>query len=126
MTLYESNFIRLGWVVPDLHRLPATAVAVVPGEPPLEITVRERSRWTTTLELSCLFGGSSGVERAPRLTVRAYHDARLAEACGVAAAASEAGGPARRGPDHWRSNMLLNKWLEYCAGRGYQFAPAAS
>ncbi|MBM5812177.1 MAG: DUF1249 domain-containing protein [Gammaproteobacteria bacterium] len=128
MTLYESNFIRLGWVVPDLRRLPAMTVAVAAGEPPLEIVVHERSRWTTTLELSCLFDTGGQTERAPRLTVRAYHDARLAEACGVAAAtpAREADVPARRAPDHWRSNMLLNKWLEYCAGRGYQLAPAAS
>ncbi len=120
MTLYESNYIRLGWVIPDLPRLPATAVATVPGEPPLEASVRERSRYTTTLELSCLFRDAGGLARDPRLAIRVYHDARLVEACAAA------GGDAGTRPDdsRWSSNMLLNKWLEYCADRGYRFALA--
>jgi uncharacterized protein YqiB (DUF1249 family) len=128
MTLYESNYIRLGWLVPDLRRLAGTLTSRVPGEPALELTVVEQCRYTTTLAMSYLLGDG----RVPELAVRVYHDARLAEARGTAAdpshprlqrlAAGLAGGQGAR----WSSNMLLNKWLEYCAGNGHRFpAPAA-
>lgn len=128
MTLYESNFIRLGWLLPDLERLRATAVATAGVEPPLEVTVLERCRYTTTLRLSCLFDDGAGVVRDPWLVVRVYHDARLAEVRGVAReqARSPRRLPAAAACSRWAGNMLLNKWLEYCADRGYRFAPAGA
>jgi uncharacterized protein YqiB (DUF1249 family) len=64
----------------------------------------------------------------PDLTVRIYHDARLAEAIAARVAhrhevlqdldpahAAELG---RR----WRINMLLNKWLDYLLDVGHGFA----
>ncbi len=47
MTLYESNFIRLGWLVPDLKRLRGSVISRVRGEPALELSVVEQSRYTT-------------------------------------------------------------------------------
>ncbi len=126
MTLYESNYIRLGWLVPDLRRLAGTLTSRVPGEPVLELTVVEQCRYTTTLGMSYLLGDG----RMPELAIRVYHDARLAEAHSAAAdpsqprraAAGSAGDHGRR----WSCNMLLNKWLEYCAGNGHRFpVPAA-
>ena len=35
MTLYESNFIRLGWLAPDLRRLSGSLTSEVAGEPVL-------------------------------------------------------------------------------------------
>ena len=128
MTLYESNFIRLGWLVPDLQRLRGSLTSEVAGSPALEISVREQSRYTTTLGMTYLFADGSAPARDPELEIRVYHDARLAEACGTTA------NPAHPGlrrlaasvpHDHrrrWSCNMLLNKWLEYCAGNGHRFA----
>ncbi len=128
MTLYESNFIRLGWLVPDLKRLRGTLTSRVRGEPALELSVIEQCRYTTTLGMTYLLGA----ERLPELEIRVYHDARLAEACGSAADPSHlrlrrlAADVAREHGRRWSSNMLLNKWLEYCAGNGHCFAlPAA-
>jgi hypothetical protein len=28
--------------------------------------------------------------------------------------------------ERWLRNMLLNKWLDYCAERGHRFAPAVA
>jgi uncharacterized protein YqiB (DUF1249 family) len=126
MTLYESNFIRLGWLVPDPCRLPGHAVSSVPGDCPLELAVVDRARYTTTATLTYLFDESAGTVRDPALEIRVYHDARLVEAT---ACGADHAGLARlrsqlpRSTDRrWSANMLLNKWLEYCADRGHGFA----
>jgi uncharacterized protein len=129
MTLYESNFIRFGWLVPDVRCITGSLRSVVAGEPPLEMSVVEKCRYTTTLGMSYLFEDDTGSVRDPGLEIRIYHDARLAEAramCGEPADPRlrrlSAGIP--RGSDRrWSCNMLLNKWLEYCAGTGHRFTP---
>lgn len=124
MTLYESNFIRLGWLVPDLKRLRGSVTSRVRGEPALELSVIEQSRYTTTLGMTYLLDD----ERLPELVIRVYHDARLAEACRTAADPAHprlqrlAADVAREHGRRWSCNMLLNKWLEYCAGNGHRFA----
>ena len=131
MTLYESNFIRLGWLVPDLRRMRGSLTSEVAGEPALELSVVEQCRYTTAFQLSYLFAGSGAVTREPGLEVRVYHDARLAEACGAGATSAHprlrslaATVPASRG-QRWSCNMLLNKWLEYCVECGHRFAVPA-
>jgi len=132
MTLYESNYIRLGWLVPDLRRLRGSLTSTVAGEPALEISVVEQCRYTTALQLTYLFADGAGAAREPELEVRVYHDARLAEACGTGSPPSHprlrslAAGVAPNHGRRWSCNMLLNKWLEYCVGSGHRFAvPAA-
>ena len=132
MTLYESNYIRLGWLAPDLRRLRGSLTSAVAGEPSLELSVVEQCRYTTALQMTYLFGEGERVEREPGLEIRVYHDARLAEACGTGAAPRH---PRLQRlvvgvtPNHgkrWSCNILLNKWLEYCVGSGHHFAiPAA-
>ena len=85
MTLYESNYIRLGWLVPDLRRLQGSLTSAVAGEPALELSVVEQCRYTTSLQMTYLFGDGAGATREPELEIRVYHDARLAEACGTGA-----------------------------------------
>lgn len=132
MTLYESNYIRLGWLVPGLRGIEGSLRSEVAGEPSLELSVVEQCRYTTALQLTYLFGDGAGSAREPELGIRVYHDARLAEACGSGGAPSHpglrklaAGVQPGRGA-RWSCNMLLNKWLEYCVGSGHRFAvPAA-
>ena len=131
MTLYESNFIRLGWLAPDLKRLRGSLTSRVAGSPVLELSVREQCRYTTTLGMTYLFGDDGQPARAPELEIRVYHDARLAEACGTSADPSHpslrrlAAAVPRDHGQRWSCNMLLNKWLEYCAGNGHRFAQPA-
>jgi uncharacterized protein YqiB (DUF1249 family) len=131
MTLYESNFIRLGWLAPDLRRLTGSLTSEVAGEPALELAVVEQCRYTTALQMNYLFGTDAGAAREPGLEVRVYHDARLAEACGTGAAAAHprlrdlVAGVSRSHGSRWACNMLLNKWLEYCVGSGHRFPARA-
>lgn len=105
MALYESNYLRLGWLTGNPGALPDFAVSRVEGDCELRLSVLERSRYTTTIQLTY------ASLALPELRVRIYHDARVAEVQGA-----EGGAPAR-----WARNMLLNKWLEYCADRGHRF-----
>jgi len=129
MELYETNYIRLRNLVPQLDTMPAVAVSCVPGALDLHLQILERCRFTTTLGLTYHFHEEEGEFPAPDIKVRIYHDAQVAEviACGR-----------RRGLHHaeynrlhhhysltekWRMNRFLHKWLGYCLRQGHCFAP---
>lgn len=131
MTLYESNYIRLGWIAPDLAAIEGEHVSCVPGDVCLYLRVAERTRFTTTLDLSYVLADSAGPVVTPDMQIRIYRDARLAEACSCTGWRREAlPRHLRDGVAHdsrrdlgrrWARNVLLNKWLEYCAERGHRF-----
>ncbi len=128
MSLYESNYIRLGWLISDLSAIDEAAVSVVTNDCPLHLRVEERSRYTTTLTLTYLFENDSTVLADPDLQVRIYHDARLAEVQSCARWHRHAmleslrSRLARALGDRWLRNVMLNKWLDYCVERGHRFA----
>lgn len=128
MTLYESNHIRLRALVPQLAGLRPGVPALVSRAPldcALHLSIRERSRYTTTLHLTYFFEEDGESVADPDLLVRVYHDARMAEAlaCGLQHRHPLlAGFETRRGSElarRWSCNMMLNKWLEYCAEHGH-------
>lgn len=128
MSLYESNYIRLGWLIEDLAAVSGSAVSTVEGDCPLRLTVEERSRYTTTLLLTYVFDSERTPTTDPDLQIRVYHDARLAEVQSCArwhrhsmleSIRSEL---ARTLGDRWLRNVMLNKWLDYCVERGHRFA----
>ena len=126
MTLYESNFIRLGWLAGDLRRLSGQNHSRVEDDCELQLTVLEHGRYTTTLALTYALA-RHGHGDAPDLEVRVYHDARVAEARAYGAGRARSAA-AEREPlgARWSRNMMLNKWLEYCVDRGHRFGTAAS
>lgn len=136
MSLYESNYIRLSWLVGDLSAIDDAAVSVVADDCPLHLRVEERSRYTTTLTLTYLFENDGAVIADPDLQIRIYHDARLAEVQSCARWHRHAmleslrSTLARAVGDRWLRNVMLNKWLDYCVERGHRFAgttaPAAT
>ncbi|UCC55475.1 MAG: DUF1249 domain-containing protein [Gammaproteobacteria bacterium] len=129
MELYESNYIRLRNLVPDLDALQPEVVSRVADALDLHLRIMERSKFTTTLNLTYHFSDAEGIFPAPDIRVRIYHDAQVGEvlACGR-----------RRGLRHaeynrmyhrysleekWRMNRFLQKWLGYCLRQGHSFAP---
>ncbi len=128
MTLYESNHIRLGWLVPDLVDPAPAAVSDVPGDLPLYLTRLERSRYTTTACLTYYFEDDGGRIADPDLRIRIYHDACLVEAMACThqhrhdALRRLDPGPSAELSRRWVRNVMLNKWLEYCADQGHRFA----
>lgn len=120
MGLYESNFLRFAALAGDLRQLAASRVSSVAGDCTLVLNVLGRARYTSELLLSYLLpasGVAAVFERVPDLRLKVYHDARLLEACGA-----ESSSPERELDRRWARNMMVNKWLEYCAERGHSFA----
>ena len=118
MGLYESNFIRLGWLAGNLLELSGRYLSSVRGDCDLVLTVTERSPYTSTVILTYLLPDARGARPYPDMRVRIYHDAHLVEAQSRAAH-----GCAERELDQrWARNMMLNKWLEYCVERGHRFS----
>jgi uncharacterized protein len=133
MGLYESNFIRLGWLAGDLRSLAGRYASTVPGDCDLVLTVTERSPYTSTINLTYLLPAAHGARPYPDMRVRVYHDAHLVEAqqwhcsgSGRGAAVHTLqlprGSPERELDQRWARNMMLNKWLEYCVERGHRFS----
>ena len=125
MALYESNYLRLMQLVPELDRLDGCFRSRVAGDCDLYVEILERSRYTVTLSLTYHFETDDGLLIDPDMTVRAYLDGRLAEVLSI--------GRRQRHPtlrrlvrEHreeldrrWRRNMVLNKWLDYLGDQGH-------
>lgn len=129
MSLYESNYLRLGWLAGPLAALDGRHVSRAAGDCELRLTVDERSRYTSTLNLTYRLDEGTGPAEVPDMRLRVYHDARLVEALDWA---SEHEGSvlqalrreaARELDRRWARNVMLNKWLEYCVERGHRFPP---
>jgi uncharacterized protein YqiB (DUF1249 family) len=129
MELYECNYIRLRNLVPELDAMSDHVVSRVDGVLDLHLSIVERCKFTTTLNLSYYFADQEGSFPAPDMRVRMYHDAQVGEviSCGR-----------RRGVRHavynrmynrytlsekWRMNRFLQKWLGYCLMQGHRFIP---
>ncbi|PZA00440.1 DUF1249 domain-containing protein [Gammaproteobacteria bacterium 2W06] len=117
MELYESNYIFLRRLVPQLDGRRDAQVSSVDRGPDLHLEVIERCPYTTTLMLTHRFARRDGDESLPDLQARIYHDARVAE---VLATETETAGQA---PLAWRwgANRFLYRWLRYCLGEGHGF-----
>lgn len=125
MALYESNFLRLQQLIPELERLDGYYRSRVAGDCDLHLEILERSRYTITLSLSYFFF-EDGVRIAdPDMQIRVYLDGRLAESMSFS-------GDHRhvelrrlcRAHRHeldkrWRRNIVLNKWLEFLRDQGH-------
>jgi hypothetical protein len=129
MGLYESNFIRLGWLAGRLGALTTRRYSsVVRGDCELVLTVTERSPYTSTATLTYLLAHTDGALHYPDMRLRIYHDAHLVEAQEWADAHTQPLLRALRSraerelDQRWARNMMLNKWLEYCVERGHRFS----
>ncbi|HEX2668465.1 MAG TPA: DUF1249 domain-containing protein [Gammaproteobacteria bacterium] len=127
MTLYETNHVRMKQLLGNLRRVPEHAVSSSATDLSLYLSVQERSRYTTVMQLTYWFDGTAGSVADPDLAVRVYHDARLAEAVSCAgnprhAALQGLWRPARSELEHrWTLNILLHKWLEFCLDNRHRF-----
>ena len=122
MDLYEYNYLRLRRIAPDLE-VADRMVSSVPGHHDLYMTVTERCRYTTMLNLTYRFGESPDYEYEPNLHLRVYHDARVVE---VQQLRSRSRGLMYVNDEiqqKWIMNRFLYKWLGYCIFQGHYFHP---
>jgi uncharacterized protein YqiB (DUF1249 family) len=127
MTLYESNFVRLRWLVRDLRAITDRVVSKTASDCDLYLTPLDLSRYTSVFRLTYEFGDHTACVRDPDLEVCVYHDARLAEVRSFRGFQRHPqlsrlqSGLKRELDQRWARNMMLNKWLEYCAEQGHHF-----
>ncbi len=125
MSIYESNYLRLLRVIPELERLDGYYQSRVVGDCSLHLEIIERSRYTVTLSLSYFFFENGKRIADPDLKIRVYLDGRLVEAMSLNGSHRHA--MLRRLcreyrcelDVRWRRNMVLNKWLEYLVDQGH-------
>ena len=125
MSVYESNYLRLLNLIPDLRRLDGCYRSRVAGDCDLHLDILKRERYTLTLALTYYFETDSGRVADPDMLVRVYLDGQLAEAMCLGEDHRDAdfrrlwrshGGELG---ERWTRNVILNKWLEYLLDQGH-------
>lgn len=129
----DANYLRLCKLMPELASNQNWSYQMPHGT--LEVAVLERSRYTTEvcLHTSPLDGGSREKAREhdwlapPPITVRLYHDARMAEVVAVDGQGPVGGdglnfrypNPAMHNEDERQQvNRYLSEWLAHCLANG--------
>lgn len=125
MSVYESNYLRLLHLIPELERLDGCFRSRVAGDCELYLEILERSRYTVTMTLTYFFETNEGRVADPDMQVRAYLDGQLAEAMSLGDEHRHADfrrlvREHRRELDkRWKRNIILNKWLDYLSEQGH-------
>jgi uncharacterized protein len=125
MLLYESNFLRLKHLIPELDRLDGYYRSRVAGDCDLHLEILNRSKYTITLSLSYFFHDKGVRVADPDLKIRAYLDGNLAEATSLRGDHRHVElrrlFRAHRAEldERWRRNVVLNKWLQYLMDQGH-------
>lgn len=125
MALYESNYLRLLRLIPEVHRLDGCFRSRVAGDCDLHVEILERSRHTVTLSLTYHFETADGLLVDPDMTIRVYLDGQLAEVMAVGTTQRHmtlrkiVNEHRRELGRRWRRNIVLNKWLDYLSEQGH-------
>jgi uncharacterized protein YqiB (DUF1249 family) len=125
MALYESNFLRLLRILPEIDRLDGCFRSRVAGDCDLYVEIIETSRYTVTLSLTYQLATDDGLLVDPDMMVRVYLDGQQAEVLAIGEAQRHAAlrrlvFEQREELDRrWRCNIILNKWLEYLSDQGH-------
>ena len=127
----EANYARLMRLLPEMRSTrSARRVALSEGEQllgVLSLEVLAVGPYTTTLQV-CQESTLPWLP-LPRLEVRVYHDARMAEVVGAEYARRLQGrypypNEAMHQPDEkTQLNLFLGEWLGHCLARGHELEP---
>jgi uncharacterized protein len=125
MALYESNYLRLLQLIPQIGHLDGCFRSRVAGACDLFVEIIETSRYTVTLSLTYHLPTDDGMRTDPDITVRAYLDGQQAEVLAIGErqrheALRRLVFEHREELDRrWRFNIVLNKWLDYLYDQGH-------
>ena len=125
MALYESNFLRLQQLIPEIERLDGYYRSSVAGDCDLHLEILDRSRYTVTLSLTYFFFDGTQRIADPDMKIRLYLDCNLAEAMSLSGNHRHPGfrklvrEHKQELDARWRRNIVLNKWLEYLSDHGH-------
>lgn len=138
--LCDANYLRLRKLMPELEEREqwSFAVSTTTGSWQVSIEVEERARYTTTVRVSQQGGplagkvgpgdeqsGSLAWTFSPQLTVRLYHDARMAEVIAwqrhryMRARYEYPNRQMYQCDEKAQFNRFLAEWLSHCLDQGY-------
>jgi len=124
----ESNYQKLFKLIPNLLSVQGTAIGLAPLHSTLHLKVIDQTPYTMTVELSHCFKKNRDEYLEPAVIIRIYLDAQLAEVLSDHARLSVSRvfqDPALTGDImnyKWRLNYFLQKWLDHCLKKNYQFS----
>ena len=125
MSVYDSNYLRLLNLIPELLRLDGCYRSRVAGDCDLHLEILERERYTLTMTLTYYFETEAGRVADPDMLVRVYLDGQQAEAMSLGSNHQHQDfrrlcrPHARVLNERWARNVVLNKWLEYLLDQGH-------
>jgi len=122
----DANYLRLCKLLPELASRRCWRYQMPHGA--LELSVLERSRYTTEVCLSAEAGvGEPRWMAPPQIIVRLYHDARMAEVVAVDGRGPVGGNGVdnaypnprmQRADERQQANRFLSEWLGHCLANG--------
>lgn len=119
----ERNYYLINLLVPDWEPLKAKTVFETSQASVFQIQILEVSRYTNLVEIQQLSVGIPDIIQ-PRMTVRVYHDAKMAEVVefqniGRIQPSYLYPNPKMHQPDEkTQINIFLYDWLSYCQSQG--------
>ena len=125
----ESNYQKLLRLVPDLLSFKESATGIAHHQSNLNLKVLALSPYTMTIELSHCFNTPSDSFVEPALHIRLYLDAQIAEVLNdhnrpqVTQVYKNPSLSTEIMNYKWRLNYFLQKWLDHCLKKQYQFDP---
>jgi uncharacterized protein len=124
-----SNYEKIFRLIPELCAVKGNAIGLAANNTTLHLQIIEQTAYTLTIELSHCFSKKPDELLEPAVRIRIYLDAQLAEVLSDHARASVTHvfkdfGLCREIMNYkWRLNFFLQKWLDHCLTKGYQFSP---
>lgn len=126
MQVFEDNYHLVGHLFAEIGRRQRFVMSGEDGHPNLDVSVLERAKYTTTLNLTKCFDGSGRLLPDLEMTVRVYHDAALAEVVAYQGCRHIpppyliSSGQGFHKDERRQINHLLRDLLRYCAARNYR------
>jgi hypothetical protein len=122
----EANYARLRKLMPGAGDSWRLALGADDNHREIHIQVLERSRYTTTVQLTQLAGDYAFSDwlQLPKLTVRLYHDAKLAEVLAweghrrLRARYEYPNQAMYQSDEKAQLNRFLGEWLSLCLSQG--------
>ena len=119
MTLYESNYIKLNHLFPNIKQYDDDRSIKSPFGNDIQLGVNKKTKYTMIISMTYSFEESEIIEYEPNLTIKIYFDSRSAEVIGIGKLSkkSKLRDITYQNKDIinqlWRRNIILNKWLDY-------------
>lgn len=123
-----SNYEKIFRLIPGLCTLKENAIGLAPNNTMLHLKIIEQTVYTLTIELSHSFSKEPDQLMEPAVRIRIYLDAQLAEVLSDHARPSVTQvfkdlSLCREIMNYkWRLNFFLQKWLDHCLTKNYQFS----